>query len=40
MRIASLCPSNTELLAFMGLSSSIVGVDKYSDWPPVLGQRA
>ena len=36
MRIASLCPSNTELLAFMGLSSSIVGVDKYSDWPPVL----
>lgn len=33
MRIASLCPSNTELLAFMGLSSSIVGVDNYSDWP-------
>lgn len=33
MRIVSLCPSNTELLGFMGLSSSIVGVDKYSDWP-------
>ncbi|QJD84939.1 ABC transporter substrate-binding protein [Cohnella herbarum] len=37
MRIASLCPSNTELLAFMGLTSSIVGVDKYSDWPPAIG---
>ncbi|QMV41478.1 cobalamin-binding protein [Cohnella cholangitidis] len=33
MRIVSLCPSNTELLAFMGLTSSIVGVDNYSDWP-------
>lgn len=36
MRIASLCPSNTELLAFVGLGSQIVGVDNYSDWPPVL----
>lgn len=33
MRIASLCPSNTELLDFIGLSDSIVGVDNYSDWP-------
>lgn len=33
MRIASLCPSNTELLAFVGLGDRIVGVDKYSDWP-------
>ncbi|GHI01195.1 cobalamin-binding protein [Neobacillus kokaensis] len=33
MRIVSLCPSNTELLGFMGLTSYIVGVDNYSDWP-------
>lgn len=33
MRIVSLCPSNTELLGFMGLTSNIVGVDNYSDWP-------
>lgn len=36
MRIVSLCPSNTELLGFMGLSSSLVGVDNYSDWPPTI----
>ncbi|WP_372661530.1 cobalamin-binding protein [Cohnella sp.] len=36
MRIVSLCPSNTELLGFMGLSSSIVGVDNYSDWPAAI----
>ncbi|GMK39311.1 cobalamin-binding protein [Paenibacillus sp. CCS19] len=36
MRIASLCPSNTELLAFVGLADRIVGVDKYSDWPQTL----
>lgn len=34
MRIVSLCPSNTELLGFMGLSDHLVGVDNYSDWPP------
>jgi iron complex transport system substrate-binding protein len=33
MRMVSLCPSNTELLGYIGLSSSIVGVDNYSDWP-------
>lgn len=33
MRIVSLCPSNTEILGFMGLTSTIVGVDNYSDWP-------
>jgi iron complex transport system substrate-binding protein len=36
LRIVSLCPSNTELLGFMGLTSSIVGVDKYSDWPAAI----
>lgn len=33
MRIISLCPSNTELLGFMGLDRYLVGVDDYSDWP-------
>jgi iron complex transport system substrate-binding protein len=33
MRIVSICPSNTELLAYLGLTESIVGVDNYSDWP-------
>ncbi|WP_307341234.1 cobalamin-binding protein [Caldalkalibacillus uzonensis] len=33
MRIVSICPSNTELLAYLGLTSSLVGVDNYSDWP-------
>lgn len=33
MRIVSLCPSNTETLAYAGLSSHLVGTDHYSDWP-------
>lgn len=33
MRIVSLCPSNTELIAYLGLTGSLVGVDDYSDWP-------
>ncbi|MDZ5713629.1 cobalamin-binding protein [Jeotgalibacillus haloalkalitolerans] len=33
MRIVSLCPSNTELAAYLGLMDSIVGVDDFSDWP-------
>lgn len=33
MRIVSLCPSNTEILACLGLTEHIVGVDHYSDWP-------
>lgn len=36
MRIVSLCPSNTEILACLGLSDHIVGVDRYSDWPPAV----
>jgi iron complex transport system substrate-binding protein len=38
MRIVSICPSNTELLAYLDLTSSIVGVDNYSDWPPEVNQ--
>ncbi|RTQ92633.1 cobalamin-binding protein [Lysinibacillus telephonicus] len=33
MRIISICPSNTELAAYLKLTSSLVGVDNYSDWP-------
>lgn len=34
MRIVSICPSNTELLAYLDLTSHLVGIDDYSDWPP------
>ncbi|UTR09763.1 cobalamin-binding protein [Evansella sp. LMS18] len=33
MKLISICPSNTELLAYLGLTSSLAGVDDYSDWP-------
>ncbi|MDX1612036.1 MAG: ABC transporter substrate-binding protein, partial [Candidatus Thermoplasmatota archaeon] len=33
-RIVSLAPSNTELVAFLGLADHLVGVDDWSDWPP------
>jgi iron complex transport system substrate-binding protein len=33
MRLISICPSNTELVAYLGITSSLVGVDNYSDWP-------
>lgn len=33
MRIISICPSNTELLAFLNAEHMLVGVDDYSDWP-------
>ncbi|WDL96877.1 ABC transporter substrate-binding protein [Alicyclobacillus sp. ALC3] len=33
IRIASLCPSNTELLCALGLGDHIAGVDLYSDYP-------
>ncbi|MBB6454638.1 iron complex transport system substrate-binding protein [Salirhabdus euzebyi] len=33
MRIISICPSNTEILAYLGLTSQVVGVDDFSDWP-------
>lgn len=33
MRIVSLCPSNTELCAYLGLTDQLVGVDDFSDWP-------
>ncbi|WP_318502570.1 cobalamin-binding protein [Bacillus sp. T3] len=33
MRVISLCPSNTEIMEFLGLTQWLVGVDDYSDWP-------
>lgn len=36
MRLISICPSNTELLAFLGAEKMLVGIDDYSDWPAAI----
>jgi iron complex transport system substrate-binding protein len=33
MRVVSLCPSNTELMQYLGLAHLLIGVDDFSDWP-------
>ncbi|MFJ7934819.1 cobalamin-binding protein [Sporosarcina sp. NPDC096371] len=33
MKLISICPSNTELLAYLGLVDLLVAVDDFSDWP-------
>jgi iron complex transport system substrate-binding protein len=33
MRVISICPSNTEIMEFLGLTHLLVGVDDFSDWP-------
>ena len=33
MRVVSICPSNTEIIAYLGKTDWLVGVDNYSDWP-------
>src|SRR5690625_7023938 len=33
MRVVSICPSNTEVVAYLGKTDLLVGVDDYSDWP-------
>ncbi|MBT2694954.1 cobalamin-binding protein [Bacillus sp. ISL-55] len=33
MRVISLCPSNTEILEYLGVTDLLVGVDDFSDWP-------
>ena len=38
-RIVSLAPSASEELAFVNATDRIVGVHKYTDWPPSLGER-
>src|SRR5699024_8257332 len=40
IKIASLCPSNTELLDFMGLTSNLIAVDDNSDYPPAINKLA
>lgn len=39
-RIASLAPSNTEILFALGLGSKVVAVDQYSDYPPEAKQKS
>lgn len=33
MRVVSLCPSNTEVVGYLGLEDCLVAVDDYSNWP-------
>lgn len=33
MKLISICPSNTELLGYLGLAEKLVAVDNSSDWP-------
>ncbi|WP_273130423.1 cobalamin-binding protein [Bacillus weihaiensis] len=33
MRIISICPSNTELVVYLGLSEHLIALDDFSDWP-------
>ncbi|GGB62881.1 ABC transporter substrate-binding protein [Virgibacillus dakarensis] len=33
MRVVSICPSNTEIVAYLGKTDLLVGVDNFSDWP-------
>lgn len=33
MRIISICPSNTELLAYLDVLDQLIAVDDFSDWP-------
>ncbi|RFU67197.1 cobalamin-binding protein [Bacillus sp. V59.32b] len=36
MRIISICPSNTELCAYLGIEDQLIAVDDYSDWPEIV----
>lgn len=36
MRVASLAPSNTEIVVFLGRATDLVAVDDFSDWPPAV----
>lgn len=33
MRLVSICPSNTELIHYLGMTDHLVGIDNFSDWP-------
>ena len=36
MKLISICPSNTELLAYLGMIDHLIAVDDFSDWPESL----
>ncbi|MFD2761693.1 cobalamin-binding protein [Lentibacillus juripiscarius] len=38
MRVVSICPSNTEIMAYLDRVELLVGVDDYSDWPAQVQQ--
>jgi len=38
LRVISICPSNTEIMEYLGLTHLLVGVDDYSDWPPSIAE--
>jgi iron complex transport system substrate-binding protein len=33
LKLISICPSNTELIHFLGLTDQLIAVDDFSDWP-------
>jgi iron complex transport system substrate-binding protein len=33
LKLVSICPSNTELLHFLGATPDLIGIDDFSDWP-------
>jgi iron complex transport system substrate-binding protein len=33
LKLISICPSNTELIHFLGLTNQLIAVDDFSDWP-------
>ena len=33
LKLISICPSNTELVTYLGLTKSLIAVDNFSDWP-------
>ena len=36
MRVVSLCPSNTEVVGYLGKEEMLIAVDDYSDWPEMV----
>ncbi|HHY22448.1 MAG TPA: cobalamin-binding protein [Bacilli bacterium] len=38
MKLISICPSNTELIGYLGLTDQLIAVDDFSDWPKSVKQ--